>query len=715
MKKITKKLLSWLLIVIVATTVIFALLIKFNGDISSKTASMLGAKYMSEMMFQMQDHFASIVEMKCEEVEHISQHTNYTSTDDYRQVFRRAAKDMGFEYVALYDDDGNYENLLGESAWYRNLKGFLHKVKSGERAATTGYLTASGGKYLVFAVPAEYDMNNGRKSTVLMAGFAVDKLQNYIHMDHVEHIGTEVNLNIVLTNGSIVLGHENEFTSFFDLVMHYGGFLDTNMDEGIAQIEEAMAGKKEFSNTVSVDGIVEHIYGAPVGMPEDWYFVLSMPQGYTDALLSEQNIVKIWAFMCAAILMFLLFLGIFVLYLRLSIQQLRETEQARMEAEVANKAKSTFLSNMSHDIRTPMNAIAGFANVAIESIEKDKKDMAEEALTKMLRSTDYLRSLLGDVLDVSKIESGMLALMPEQISLTDMVEDVGVIIKGRTDLKTQEFEIETRNILHNCVWCDPTRLKQVLINILGNAVKFTPEHGQIKLELWQDVSLKGDEFVRTHFKISDNGIGMSADFAAHMFDSFSREESKVRKIEGTGLGLSISKSLVDMMEGSLSATTQEGEGSQFYIAIDFAKAYECPIKKTQEHVADVSGMKLLLAEDNDFNYDIAQVLLENHGFTATRAENGQEAVDMYCQNPQAWDMILMDLRMPILDGFQATECIREYERTCGEKRHIPILALSADVLAEDIEHCRQVGMEGHISKPIDMSELLQAIQSHIGE
>ncbi len=709
---IRKKLVLWISIIAFLAVIAFVIMVEHNRRISEETTAELGAMYVAEMMYQIQDHFESILSLKSQEVSHIIEHIAEHQDLDYREVLIESANQMNFTYLALCDDEGNYDNLVGEAAWYRNLVGFLEEVKTGESLATTGYLTGTGGKYLVFGILAQYEMEHGRTSAVLLAGFNVEQLYQYIHVKTRDHLGSDANVDIILTNGSYVLhGDEEDVTSFFDKITQYGSFVGMDTAEGIEQIEKAMAGGEKFSQTVTMQGENQYVYGAPAGGPDDWYFVISMPGGFSDVVLEAHYQATLKAFGRVGLFIFVLFAAVFVIYLRMSMQQLAETEAARAEAEIANRAKSTFLSNMSHDIRTPMNAIVGFASIITESLAEDNKEKALEALSKMKRSSDYLHSLVGDVLDMSKIESGMLTLLPETMSVQDNVEMVVTIGRGRSEMKNQKFSVSVHDIIHDTVDCDATRLNQVLLNIIGNAVKFTPEAGTIGLEVWQEESVKGDGYVRTCYVISDNGIGMSPEFLDKMFDSFAREESRVRKIEGTGLGLAISKSLVNMMGGTIFAESTEGEGSKFHVCIDFRKA-EPKVYAEQgvKELGALSEIKILLAEDNDFNYDIAQAMLENNGFVVERAENGQETVDKYCKNPKGWDLILMDLRMPIMDGYKAAETIRAFEREQESGLHIPIFALSADVFAEDIARCKEVGMEGHISKPIDVQELLLTIK-----
>ncbi len=713
-RTIKGRLLILLLAITLATAAIFAFLIHFNRRITAETASELGSMYMSEMMYQTKDHFDSILRLKKQEAAHVAQHPMDSGFPDPREVLIQNAEAFGFDYLAFYDDNGLYETIMGESAWYRNLSDFVKKVKTGEVVSTTGYLTQSGEKYLVFGVPASYEMQNGTMSSVLLLGFNVEKLYDYIHIEKLEQFGYDTKLDIILTNGSYILQQENVHTSsYFEHILQYGSFVGMETEAGIAHIEKAMAGGKVFSHTVTLNEMTKHIYGAPVTNPGDWYFVLSMPQGAIDELLSKQNTVKLIGFGVAGMSIFFLFLLVFLVYFSMSSKQIKETEAAKNEAVIANNAKSNFLSNMSHDIRTPMNAVAGFASIAEESIHQGKSDAALEAISKMKRSTDYLRSLIGDVLDMSKIESGNLSLMPETISFTQTAEMVDTIARVRTEMKHQKYTFVLRDVLHDGIYCDQTRLNQILINLIGNAVKFTGDGGEIHFEAWQEPSDRGAAFVRACFLVQDNGIGISQSYIGSIFDSFSREESRVRKIEGTGLGLAISKKLVDMMGGSISVDSREGEGSIFCLRVDLPRVYRT---EESEHGADLTahtqGLRVLMAEDNDFNFEIAQMMLENCGCVVQRAENGEEALNLYRASPDQFDLILMDLRMPILDGYQATEQIRAFETENRFVRRIPIFALSADVFEEDIKKCVQVGMDGHISKPINMNELLRKIQGH---
>ncbi len=714
-KTLVKKLILMLSIAGLLSSGVFVMLITYNKKVSSAATLDLSTLYISEMMLQVQDHFETVIDIKIKELSHIAEHTSHSNISDIRASLSIGAQSMDFDYLALYDENGNYDTLLGEAVWYRDLNGFIADIQLGKSTTNTGYITSTGGKYLVFGIPAKYDMSSGNKSCVMLVGFSVNKLYNYINLDKLNQLGSNSYVDIIVTNGSYVLkSHDIAETSFYDHIGNLGNFIDMDYEEGVYYIEKAMASGTEFSARVSLDGEIKHIYGAPAYNPNDWYFVISMPQGPSDEILGVQNKSITHAFIFSSAVIIVLIIFVFILYLRMLIQLIEAAEAARQEAETANNAKSAFLSNMSHDIRTPMNAIVGFTEIIEDNINTGKNDVALEYVSKMKRSSDYMRNLISDVLDMSKIESGALVLSPEPILITKTIDTVSTITNSHAETNHQTFNVNIHDIIHDGITCDRTRLKQILINLLSNAMKFTASEGTITLEVWQEVSSKGENYIRNHFIVKDNGIGMSEDFKKNMFESFSREDSKVRKIEGTGLGLTITKRLLDMMEGEISVESKEGQGSTFTIVIDTPKAFD--IKQVDDsNIKDISveGLRILLAEDNDFNYDIAQVLLGSYGFIIERAENGKIAVEKYCSAPNNWDLILMDLRMPELNGYEATTKIREFEGELSDGTHIPIFALSADVFAEDIGHCRDVGMEGHIAKPINIKELMLTLQKHL--
>ena len=393
---------------------------------------------------------------------------------------------------------------------------------------------------------------------------------------------------------------------------------------------------------------------------------------------------------------------------RKSLEQKNIALQLAVQRETkANLAKREFLFNMSHDIRTPMNAIIGFTALAQTHI--DDRGQVEDYLKKISVSSQHLLSLINDVLDMSRIENGKVTLETKPVHLPELVEDIGDAIQVGADKKHISFTVDTAGMKNEDVIADPLRLEQILINVLANAVKFTPDGGQISLRIVQKDTASAD-YADFEFHIKDNGIGMSEEFQKHIFEQFARERtSTVSKIQGTGLGLAITKSLVDMMGGRITVESEPGRGSEFTISLRFpvgeAKAGQMiPVSKA----SDFTGKKLLVVEDNELNLEIASTLLEEAGFEVDTAGNGMIAVEkVEAASAGRYDLILMDVQMPEMDGYEATRRIRALPDK--KKAAIPIVAMTANAFEEDQKNALNVGMNGHIAKPLDIQKLFQVL------
>ena len=375
------------------------------------------------------------------------------------------------------------------------------------------------------------------------------------------------------------------------------------------------------------------------------------------------------------------------------------------EAEHANQAKTIFLNNMSHDIRTPMNAIIGFTALAQKHL--DRPDQVEDYLGKIMTSSQHLLSLINDVLDMSRIESGKVQLDEQPMALDELIEDVCTMIQTEIPKKKLRFSLETEGVAGQAVLGDSQRLQRILLNILGNAMKFTPEGGSISFRVCQTPTAPAGEadFV---FRIQDSGIGMSKAFQSHIFEAFSREESAaVSKIQGTGLGMAITKNLVDRMGGTITVDSEEGKGTTFTVTLRFARCERPVPEKTQEKM-DFSGKNILLVEDNTLNQEIAVAILTDAGFVVDVAADGVQAVEkMQADAGSAYDLILMDIQMPNMNGYEAARAIRALPDPARAK--IPILAMTADAFAEDRQAALDAGMNGHIAKPFEVNSLLETL------
>ena len=393
---------------------------------------------------------------------------------------------------------------------------------------------------------------------------------------------------------------------------------------------------------------------------------------------------------------------------RKSLEQKNVALQLAVQRETkANLAKREFLFNMSHDIRTPMNAIIGFTALAQTHI--DDRGQVEDYLKKISVSSQHLLSLINDVLDMSRIESGKVTLEAKPVHLPELVHELRDIIQAVVSKKDLSLTLDTVGVENEDVIADPLRLEQILINVLANAVKFTPDGGQISLWIVQkDTAPAG--YADFEFHIKDNGIGMSEEFQKHIFEQFARERtSTVSKIQGTGLGMAITKSLVDMMGGRITVKSEQGKGSEFTISLRFpigeAKTEQTP---PAAKASASAGKKLLVVEDNELNLEIASTLLKEAGFEVDTAENGKIAVEkVEAASADRYDLILMDIQMPEMDGYEATRRIRALPDT--KKAALPIVAMTANAFEDDRKNALRAGMNGHIAKPLDIPKLFQVL------
>lgn len=383
-------------------------------------------------------------------------------------------------------------------------------------------------------------------------------------------------------------------------------------------------------------------------------------------------------------------------------------EQALAAAEQANRAKSDFLSNMSHDIRTPMNAVLGMTELALDNI--DNRAEVEGCLKKISISGKHLLDLINNVLDMSRIEAGRMSVNRELVSLSRLAEDIVATMQMQAEAKKQSLTVHMEQLACVAVYSDSLRLRQVLLNILGNAVKYTPKGGAIDFTIKESPSAKGDGYVHLAFVVQDNGIGMTDEYVRHIFESFSREDSlRVQKTEGSGLGMAITKYIVDAMGGKIGIKSEANVGTEFTVLLDVERAKQEQAEAQEADAAQPQhALRVLLAEDNALNREIAVALLSKQDVTVETAENGQLCVEKFSAAPNGYyDAVLMDVRMPVMNGYEATQAIRALARADAA---LPIIAMTADAFAEDVERCLAAGMNAHLSKPMDIHKLMALLE-----
>ena len=445
-------------------------------------------------------------------------------------------------------------------------------------------------------------------------------------------------------------------------------------------------------------------------VPNDtWYFEIIPGNGWITSMQ------KLWGLLISLMTAFI----IMIVYLQFRMQRYREQihetelEKAVYEAKSANEAKTRFLFNMSHDIRTPMNAIIGFAELLEKHI--DERDRALDYIGKIKSSSEFLLSLINYVLETARIESGKTSLKKEVRCVSGLIESLTDIFEPEVRKKGLTYSY-TKDIQHDYVIGDETKIREIFINIIGNSLKYTPAGGKITIDI-KESPFNRENYTAYKIVVEDTGIGMSEDYLPHIFEEFSREHTSTEnKVVGTGLGLPIVKVLIDLMGGTIEIESEVGKGTKTTVMIPFEIATQEQIFKEQQKEKEsvpenIKGKRILVAEDNELNAEITLTVLRENGLFAERAANGKECVEMLKEKPEDYyDMIFMDIQMPEMDGYQATEVIRKL----GDSRAaVPIVAMTANAFEEDRQKALDAGMNAHVSKPVDMNVLFRVMAKFI--
>ena len=438
---------------------------------------------------------------------------------------------------------------------------------------------------------------------------------------------------------------------------------------------------------------------------------------YFDIIPSRGWIPRSYWIMCIAISYIFSLLIATVFYLTSSKkhrerQYEAELEKSAEQAKNANEAKTRFLFNMSHDIRTPMNAIVGFSDLLEKNLQNEKK--AKEYLGKIQSSSNLLLMIINQVLEMARIESGTAVLQLKAEDMDALFHRVNTVFEEDVRKKNLQYHA-VLDVRHHYVVCDQTKLQEIMLNIISNAIKYTPEGHSIYVEVHEAVS-ENPSKIRYIFSCEDTGIGMSEEYLPHIYEEFSREHSTTEnKVPGTGLGLPIIKSMIELMGGSIQVESRQGIGTKFTIDLSFDIALKEEVYGSEDTIESsaihtIKGKRILLVEDNELNAEIAKTVLEDVGALITRAENGQQALELFKEKPAGtFDVILMDLMMPVMDGYTATRKIRELERS--DAKTVPIIAMTANAFQEDAEKCIAVGMNAHLAKPLDIEKVKKTIKS----
>lgn len=503
-------------------------------------------------------------------------------------------------------------------------------------------------------------------------------------------------------------------------VRHPGDYIE---DEMIPYIERALSGENVYSQDI-VDTTWGPIFTVcyPVRSNLDGTgdivgaFCIEMDMQSAYGMVEKTKKISVICGVIVGLVLLMICLWTYFVYRKSKEEEQKQKQlllEAAEKADAANKAKSTFLFNMSHDIRTPMNAIVGFTDIALH-----QNSVAEihDSLEKVRESSKHLLSLLNDVLDLSRIESGKAVFFPEPVDITKLTDDVLAIMNGLLYNRDLKFEVYRERPKNPYVLADATRIREVLTNFLSNAVKFTKDGGTVTLYISSHPG-EDDKHIVARYIVKDNGIGMSEEFQKKLFKPFSQEDDRGARTQykGTGLGMAIAKEYVEMMGGSIAVESQKGVGTTFTVEIPLELTEQGIHQKQEEPLHhDLTGVNVLMAEDNDLNAELATVMLEDAGMAVTRAFDGKDAVELFKNHPQGtYDIILMDIMMPNMDGHQAAKTIRAMGTERPDAATIPIIAVSANAFAEDIKASLDSGMNGHVSKPLNMKEVTDTIAKYI--
>ena len=739
-KKITRLLLI-LLMILLSLVCIKYLISKSSKYISENGKSSMGA--VIDQIQQTYDLQVSGYYSQLQLVEEFLLHERELSleTDTNKSFFEAWEKESESTLIFL-QENGQAISAGGTKMRIDMPSKFLLDLKNGYnigKLVRVDYDQKKKDGYLV-AIPCQEYTINGETYTAIGTVYDHSKLDSMLKLKGYDGKAYLFMLdddgNITYTNLS-----GDKYQRNYSLLKHLKG------EQAITE-EEADLFKKKFDNRESGVALLgkqnPYYLGYCPIESNNTILVCIVAKGVVDNVLMDYQKTVLCTTTLMAGFILLLFAGLFYSISRLSLadqkaeyekrnnelhlQTMKEMEvvnqklkkaknvatEALQTAENANKAKTDFLSNMSHDIRTPMNAIIGITSL----IRHDAGNKAKviEYADKIDISSQHLLGIINDVLDMSKIEAGKTVFKYSDFSILDLVQELDTIFHTQIYEKQQTLTIIKENIQHEWVNGDQVHLMQIFSNLLSNAIKYTQEGGEIQF-LVEECETKSSVYAKYRFLVSDNGMGMSADFKETIFDPFTRAESSVtNKIQGTGLGMAITRNLVEAMGGTIDVESEPGQGSCFEVLIDLKIAEDRTVALAAQEETDeqdgniLQGMRFLCAEDNELNAEILTELLKIEGAECTICENGEEILKVFEQSaPGDYDMILMDIQMPVLNGYEATKAIRRSSHKLAKT--IPIIAMTANAFSEDIQHSLAAGMNAHVSKPVEMKVLEKTIRS----
>ncbi len=742
-------------LLILSVAVLLGLNIYMDGQ-TEKDVRNIANVHLEGMTNSEVDRFDSIKDIRFSQIdsmiENVEEMGESVSHEEIKKSMERSANFQDLATCALIADDGTLETIFGDDIVRLGDQNYLTgSMKEKKRIVTGGWSEKE--QLAIYAAPMAVKMDSGKESVGVLWCKPISVFAQTMNLDNDDSM---VYFHIIRKDSSYVIENEkSNKDGFFSVILANDTPVGMTAQQAVDKLKESIAAGETFKMDANYKDTSENIEERrsvqviPLN-DSDWFLVSVIPYGVLDETIEAMGSARSRGMMVALGAVAVGLILVFGIYAHMTRKQIKELDAARAQAEdamveaemaseeaiksrehaeealieaetanedamkareealvakesaeAANKAKSEFLSNMSHDIRTPMNAIVGMTAIAKDHL--DDKERVKDCLKKISLSGKQLLGLINDVLDMSKIESGKMTLNMENLSLRETMETMCDIIRPQLKEKNQNFDIYISNIISENVYCDGVRLNQVLLNFLSNAMKFTPEGGAIAICLSQEPSKKGDKYVCTHLDVSDTGIGMSEEFRQKIFSAFEREDNKrVHKIQGTGLGMAITKYIVEAMEGNIEVESEQGKGTTFHVVVDLEKA------DAEDGEMQLPPWKILVVDDNLDLCQSAVLSLEELGVKPEYCTDGETAVKMVREaneNGEDYHALLIDYKMEGMNGIQTTNKIREI---MGDS--IPISLISAYDWMEIEEEARGVGVTGFIPKPLFKSTLYHELK-----
>ncbi len=663
--------------------------------------------YLEELAVQKAGQFTDTLNSQLKELSltlQALQASDVASEEDL-QRFIRQLKDKGsFDFFAL----SNSSDVFTEDGILPDMAEAVFPDQTLTAPVISFKEQLNGQDLILICIPLEDRIRDTYGLTAAAVGIDTDKVAGRLSLS--EHTGRFFS-NVITQDGDYIIrthhAHLETDADLFSVLEREAHFQD---EDAIRRCQEDLKADRSGMIVYELQNVLHYTCYMPID-GTDWFIMITL---HYDLISQNIDIIRMTLTRNSAIQLILILIVLFTLF-AVYLFMRRRNEDLRfekMQAEESSKAKSMFLSSMSHDIRTPMNAIMGFTSLAMKNAEDPKR--TRDYLAKILSSGDHLLALINDVLEMSRIESGKIHLEESPCSLVKILDELYCIIHGQAESQQLELSMDASGITDPFVYCDRLRLNQVFLNLLGNAVKFTPPGGRIFVQIEQTAHT-ADGYGTYTIRVRDTGIGMSPEFARKVFTPFERERtSTVSGIQGTGLGMSITKNIIDLMGGTIQVVTAPGEGTEFIIHLRLRlqeeqtesdpQAAPWETAEPDEDLPDFTGRHILLVEDNDLNREIAQEILSEAGFQVDEAENGSIALEkLHAAAPGYYDLILMDIQMPVMDGHEAARTIRALKDPALAAT--PIIAMTANAFEEDRQAALKAGMDHHLPKPLDVEQL----------